>query len=427
QQPGFPIDIFFDSLAKERGDSEARPRNRSIGVLLSGTGNDGTWGLQSISAAGGLTFVESPATAEFDAMPQSAISSGIVDHILPPQDIARRIYEIIQMQQSGVTTSTPLLQELESAQLGDIIQILNEYEKLDFSHYKPSTLSRRIYRRFSISGYTDLAEYIDYLRTSAAERALVQNDLMIGVTRFFRDPQAWECLENQVLPELIGQLENGQQLRIWVTACATGEEAYSMAIMVDEVITNLGKKINVKIFATDIDSRALVKASEGVYPESIAIDVSRKRLEKYFTFSGGNFYISRTLREKIIFAPHNLAKNIGFTQMHLISCRNVLIYMRPNIQQHVIRMLHFSLMHKGILFLGAAETPGELLEEFSPIYEWYKIYQKRRNIRLPILIQNLEYTAIPTLLPTVPRRPRKQVDPIFSRALSVFARQRNCS
>ncbi|MFM7406097.1 MAG: chemotaxis protein CheB [Cuspidothrix sp.] len=242
QQPGFPIDIFFDSLAKERGDSEARPRNRSIGVLLSGTGNDGTWGLQSISAAGGLTFVESPATAEFDAMPQSAISSGIVDHILPPQDIARRIYEIIQMQQSGVTTSTPLLQELESAQLGDIIQILNEYEKLDFSHYKPSTLSRRIYRRFSISGYTDLAEYIDYLRTSAAERALVQNDLMIGVTRFFRDPQAWECLENQVLPELIGQLENGQQLRIWVTACATGEEAYSMAIMVDEVILTGGQE-----------------------------------------------------------------------------------------------------------------------------------------------------------------------------------------
>ncbi|MFM7407321.1 MAG: GAF domain-containing protein [Cuspidothrix sp.] len=202
--------------------------------------------------------------------------------------------------------------------------------------------------------------------------------------------------------------------------------SYLVLLSGQEVITNLGKKINVKIFATDIDSRALVKASEGVYPESIAIDVSRKRLEKYFTFSGGNFYISRTLREKIIFAPHNLAKNIGFTQMHLISCRNVLIYMRPNIQQHVIRMLHFSLMHKGILFLGAAETPGELLEEFSPIYEWYKIYQKRRNIRLPILIQNLEYTAIPTLLPTVPRRPRKQVDPIFSRALSVFARQRNC-
>ncbi|MEB3192123.1 MAG: GAF domain-containing protein, partial [Snowella sp.] len=218
------------------------------------------------------------------------------------------------------------------------------------------------------------------------------------------------------------------QLRIWITACATGEEAYSMAILVDEVITRLGKHISVKNFATDIDNTALAKAAEGVYPESIAIDLSRKRLEKYFTLRDRNFHISRTLRENIIFAPHNLAKNAGFTRMHLISCRNVLIYMQLSLQQHVMRMLHFSLMHKGILFLGAAETPGDLIEEFSPIYERCKIYQKRRNVRLPILTQNLEYT-VPSATPRAitSRRSNNQFDPILTAAFSAFTRRRGCT
>ncbi|WP_168644637.1 chemotaxis protein CheB [Dolichospermum sp. UHCC 0259] len=427
QQPNFPINIFFESLAKDRGD-------RSLGVVLSGTGNDGTWGLQSISEAGGLTFVQSPATAEFDGMPQSAIpterfaiASGIVDQVLPPQEIARRVYEIIQMQRSGATSSEPLLQKLESDKLQKIIYILNEYEKLDFSHYKPNTLSRRIYRRFSMSEYTHIEEYINYLKTSSAERVLLRDYLMIGVTRFFRDPQAWEYLENAVLPQLINELENGQKLRIWVTACASGEEAYSMAILIDELVTKLGKNISFKIFATDIDHTALAKASEGIYPESIAIDVSPERLEKYFIFSDGNFYVSRTLRESMIFAPHNLAKNIGFTRMHLISCRNVLIYMQPILQQHIMRMLHFSLVYKGVLFLGAAETPGDLLEEFSPLEERYKIYQKRRNVRLPLFTENLEYNTIPVSRSPVSRRSSKQVDTLFVKALSGFAQQRGCT
>ncbi|MBE9103277.1 chemotaxis protein CheB [Vacuolonema iberomarrocanum] len=420
QQPNFPIDIFLDSLAKDQGD-------RAIGIVLSGTGSDGTRGLQSISEAGGLTFAQSPATAEFDGMPQSAIATGIVDQVLPPQEIARTIYEIVQMQRSGVASAEPLAPELESDKLREILLILNEYEKLDFSYYKPSTLSRRIYRRCSLSGHTQLDEYIDHLKTSGEERGLLRDDLMIGVTRFFRDPDAWEYLEQDVLPELIGQLENGQQLRIWVTACTTGEEAYSMAMMVDEVITRLGKHLSVKIFATDIDHTALSKAAEGIYPESIAIDVPRRRLEKYFTFRDRNFHISRTLRENIIFAPHNLAKNAGFTRMHLISCRNVLIYMQPSLQQHVMRMLHFSLMHKGTLFLGAAETPGDLSEEFTPIFERYKIYQKRRNVRLPILTQNLQYTLPTPPRPISNRQSTSQFDPILSAAFSAFTRQRNCT
>ncbi|NES99338.1 MAG: PAS domain-containing protein [Sphaerospermopsis sp. SIO1G1] len=420
QQPNFPIDIFLDSLAQERGD-------HAIGVVLSGTGSDGTRGLQSISETAGLTFVQSPSTAEFDGMPQSAIATGIVDQVLPPQEIARTLYEIIQMQKSGTKEAEPLLPELESDKLRAIIQILNQYEKLDFSYYKPSTLSRRIYRRCSLSGHHILDEYIDYLQVSGEERGLLRDDLMIGVTRFFRDPEAWKYLEQEVLPELIGQMENGQQLRVWVTACATGEEAYSMAILVDEVIARLGKHLSVKIFATDIDNTALAKAAEGVYPESIAIDVSRARLEKYFTFRDRSFHITRSLRENIIFAPHNLAKNAGFTRMHLISCRNVLIYMQPTLQQHVMRMLHFSLMHKGVLFLGAAETPGDLIEEFSPVYERCKIYQKRRNVRLPILTQNLEYIVPSASKPNVSRRNYTQFDPILSSAFSAFAKRRSCT
>ncbi|QIZ69562.1 chemotaxis protein CheB [Oxynema aestuarii] len=421
QQPNFPIDIFLDSLAKDRGD-------RAMGVVLSGTGSDGSRGLQSISEAGGLTFVQSPTTAEFDGMPQSAIATGIVDRVLPPQEIAQTIYEIITMKHSGTAQPDTLLPEIESDKLRAIVQILNQYEKLDFSYYKTNTLSRRIYRRCSLSGYNLLDEYIDYLRISEEERGLLRDDLMIGVTRFFRDPEAWEYLEEEVLPELVGALENGQQLRVWVTACATGEEAYSMAIVLDEAIARLGKHLSVKIFATDIDSTALAKAAEGVYPESIAIDLSRQRLEKYFTFRDRHFHITRSLRENIIFAPHNLAKNAGFTRMHLISCRNVLIYMQPTLQQHVMRMLHFSLMHKGVLFLGAAETPGDLLEEFSPLYERYKIYQKRRNVRLPILTQNLEYTVPLTPRPPIAgRRSTHQFDPILTRAFSAFTKRRNCS
>nr|WP_256366807.1 CheR family methyltransferase [Anabaena sp. UHCC 0204] len=331
------------------------------------------------------------------------------------------------MQRQGATPGESLLPELESEKLRAIIQILNQYEKLDFSYYKPSTLSRRIYRRCSLSGHNLLDDYVKYLTTSSEERALLRDDLMIGVTRFFRDSVAWEYLDTEVFPELISPLENGQQLRVWVTACATGEEAYSMAILIDEVINRLGKQLSVKIFATDIDAAALSKAAEGIYPESISIDVSRQRLEKYFTFRNRNFHVSRALREMIIFAPHNLAKNAGFTRMHLISCRNVLIYMQPILQQHVMRMLHFSLMHKGILFLGAAETPGELIEEFSPLYEKFKIYQKRRNVRLPILSQNLEYITPVVSRPSQARRGTVQFDPALTAAFTAFVRRRQCT
>jgi two-component system CheB/CheR fusion protein len=420
QPTNLPIDIFLDALAKDQGD-------RAMGIILSGTGSDGTRGLQSISAAGGLTFAQSPATAEFEGMPQSAIATGIVDQVLPPADIARTVTAIVQMQRSGVASAEPLMPGLASENLREIWRMLNESEPLDYSYYEPSTLSRRIYRRCALSGHAQLAEYIDHLKASSEERGLLRDDLLIGVTRFFRDADAWTCLEQNVLPELMAALGEGEQLRIWVTACATGEEAYSMAILVDEVMTRLGKHPKVNIFATDIDNTALAKASAGIYPESIAMDISQPRLEKYFTRRDRHFHISPTLRETVIFAPHNLAEHAGKARMHLISCRNVLRYVQPSLQQHVLRMLHFSLMHQGTLFLGAAETPGDLPGAFTPLYEHCNIYQKRRNGRLPILTQNRQDTLPTPPGPITTQRRANQFDPILSVAFSAFTRRDYCT
>ncbi|MDJ1173172.1 chemotaxis protein CheB [Roseofilum sp. BLCC_M114] len=420
QQPNFPIDIFFSSLAKDRG-------NQGIGIVLSGTGSDGTKGLQHISESGGLTFVQSPSTAEFDGMPQSAIGTGLIDQVLSPADIARTIYQILQMQLSGNSPNQGLMAELPSQHVHQITEILNQYEDIDFSHYKLSTLTRRVYRRCSLSGHHKLEEYIDHLRLSAQERALLKDDLMIGVTQFFRDPEAWFHVEQTVLPQLIHSIEDGQQLRIWVTACSTGEEAYSMAILVHEVVARLGKDISVKIFATDIDSAALAKAAQGVYPQSIATDITPERLQNHFTLRDRQFSISRNIRSSIIFAPHNLAKNAGFTRMHLITCRNALIYMQPQLQQHVLRMLHFSLVPKGILFLGSAENPGDIIGEFDTIHEHSKLYRKRRHIRLTNLTQNLEYSLPVRPKPLASSTSPQRFDPIISTAFSVFAKRKDCT
>ena len=413
----FPINLCFQSLAADCGD-------RAIGVILSGTGSDGTQGLQAISEAGGIVLVQSPTTAEFDGMPQSAIATGLVDQVLSPRDLAQMIYEIVSNSNHEANSNESETQEIARVKLKQIVDILTDQENIDFSYYKVSTLSRRIYRRCSMTGCDTLEDYIAYLQAQSEERKLLQEDLLIGVTSFFRDPKAWEYLEKQIFPELIEQTKPSEQIRVWVTACATGEEAYSMAILLDEVIKKFKKKVNIKIFATDIDSAALEKASKGVYSESIANEVSPERLQRYFTFKDGSFYVNPKLREMLIFAPHNLAKNAGFSQMNLISCRNVLIYMQPQLQQKVMRMLHFSLIPKGILFLGAAETLGELDNEFEVLVEKWKLFRKRRDVRLPFFPLSgtapINRTATPSLKlnSTKPR-----LDPLLSRAFASFLQE----
>ena len=373
-----PINIFFKSLAAQWGE-------KVIGIVLSGTGNDGTEGLQAISQKGGITLVQSPETAQFTSMPSSAIPCDCLDGILSPQDLAQAVYSLV-----GYSLNYPISQVkagdlIPVEQFEQILSILSKYEKINFCQYKISTLSRRILNRCGINQSPDLTQYIVLLNQSETERKLLRQDLLISVTQFFRDPPAWELMEQQVLPELIESLEPQEQIRVWVPACATGEEAYSLAILIDEAIQATNKQVSVKMFATDLDSKALEVASQGTYNESIKNNITPERLEKYFTYKAGSYQVKRHLREMLIIAPHDLTKNAGFSKMNLISCRNVLIYMQPLLQQQVLRLLHFSLASQGILFLGNAETLGDIETEFIHINQRWKIFRKHREVQLSLM------------------------------------------
>lgn len=373
----YPINKFFRSLAQQWGE-------KTIAILLSGTGNDGTEGLEEIGRVGGMGLVQSPETAQFTSMPSSAIPTGMVDEILSPQDLARTVYELIRFSDNFPFSKPEEAILIDSQQLQRILDILAEKEEIDFSHYKITTLSRRINHRCALTRSDNLEEYIHLLEQTEEEQKLLRQDLLIGATRFFRDRPAWDYLEQQAIPNLIANLQPQEQLRIWVSACATGEEAYSMAILVDEAISASEKSIQVKIFATDLDSNALEIVAKGIYSENISNDISPERLEKYFTFNGGHYQVKRCLREMLIVAPHDLTKNAGFSKMNLVSCRNVLIYMQPQLQQQVLRLLHFALASQGILFLGSSETLGDLSEEFSSLESKWKIFRKRRDVSLTL-------------------------------------------
>jgi two-component system CheB/CheR fusion protein len=371
-----PITHFFQSLALEYNE-------QAIGILLSGSGSDGSEGLKNISRAGGIALVQCPDSAQFQGMPSSAITSGLVDEILSPVELAEVVYDITHLGgHERIYPQPPNL--LTTEQLGQILSILVKKEQTDFSQYKTTTLNRRIGHRFALSRLGSMESYIRFLSKNNEEQKKLCQDILIGATRFFRDPEAWKIIAQNVLPELINKLTAEDQLRIWVSACSTGEEAYTIAILVDEAIRNSEKAINYKIFATDLDTQALEVASRGIYPEAIANDISAARLKRYFTYDNSCFRVKRSLREMLIFSPHDLTTNPGFSHMSLISCRNVLIYMQPQLQQRVLQLLHFSLKPQGILFLGDTESLGELEQEFMPLNTQWKIYSKRRDIKLSL-------------------------------------------
>ncbi len=425
----FPIDIFLESLAKTNVD-------RAIGVILSGTGSDGTNGLRAINEAGGFAMVQDPETAEFDGMPRTAIATGVVDRVLPPPELAQTINQLVRREVMPSGLSSNVLNKdnkyhtdlLNADSLQHVAKILAQHEQTDFSHYKTSTLSRRIHRRYLISGCNNLDEFITLLETSAEERAILRHDLLISVTQFFRDRQAWDFLETEVIPDLIAKAEPQEELRCWVTACATGEEAYSLAILLEEAIALSEKPVRFKIFATDIDKAALEKATLGIYPQTITKDINPERLERYFVRKDNSLQIIRKIREKLLFAPHDITKDAGFTRMNLISCRNVLIYLQSNLQQQVLRNLHFSLASKGILFLGEAETLGYIEPEFQYLDKKNKIYQKRRDIRLNVPIKGLEKISR-QLLPYVSPKPstENRLEPMLDVAFSYFLQKNNAT
>ncbi|MDJ0596918.1 MAG: CheR family methyltransferase, partial [Pleurocapsa sp. MO_226.B13] len=406
----FPIDLFFTSLAKNYGE-------QSIGVILSGSGSDGTRGLKAINEAGGVALVQDPKTAEFDGMPVSAIATGVVNQILPPRELSQLIYQCVVAPVNILETASSQNHLISSANLSSISKLLLEEEGLDFSQYKSSTISRRIHRRCLIHNTESIDSYIKLLRDSSDERQILCSDLLINVTHFFRDYPAWQNLENNILPRLIEQSKAGTELRFWITACSTGEEAYSLAILVHEALQDSGKNIRVKIFATDIDRMALEKASQGIYPSSIATDISQERLQRYFVAKDNSYQIMRKIREMLIFSPHDLTKDAGFTRINLVTCRNVLIYMKPDLQYQVLRNLHFSLVSKGILFLGEAETLGEFESEFEALDKKWKFFQKRRDIILPLALRSTPKISKHASLRFSPTQDRVKFESILEQCL----------
>ena len=312
-----PIDIFFNSLAEEKTE-------HSIAVILSGTGSDGTNGIKTIKEKGGLTIVQTPESAKFDGMPKSAISTGLVDYVLPPKDIAGEILHyskyrtIMEPEEANV-----LFTDEES--FTHIYAVLKKVRGIDFTHYKRTTVLRRIERRMVVTHSVSLAEYAKYLDDNPEEVNVLVKEILIGVTNFFRDPPFFEKLKQRALYPIVQNAEEGEPIRVWSAGCSTGEEAYSLAILFQEILEELHVKRDIKIFATDIDVQAIEQAGKGVFSESIIDDVTPERLAKYFIKRNDQYHISKEIRRMIIFAPHNMLSDPPFGKLDLISCRNVMI------------------------------------------------------------------------------------------------------
>lgn len=377
-----PIDIFFQSLAEDQEE-------RAIGIILSGTGSDGARGVRSIKENNGMVMVQEESSAKFDGMPKAAISTGAADYILPPEKMPEQILSYVAHPYiSGEKRSDTLLEDGDS--LTRLFAELRSKTKADFTHYKPSTISRRIERRMTVNQINDFDEYVRYLANFPGEVMALYRELLIGVTSFFRDEDAMEAMQKTISSTLFKK-KKLREIRCWVAGCSTGEEAYTLAIIFKELMEQHKVSLDIKIFATDIDREAIIKASTGTYPESIAADLPARLLAKYFYHKEDSFQIIRVIREMVVFAQHNLINDPPFTNIDIISCRNLLIYLQPVLQTRALAMFNFSLKTDGILFLGSSETVGEMADFFKPMQQRYRIYQScgKKN-PLP---DNLQVTA----------------------------------
>lgn len=366
-----PIDIFLKSLAEDQGE-------QTVAIILSGTGSDGTRGVRAIKELGGMVMVQSEESAKFDGMPKAAMATGVADFVLPPEQMpAQLLAYIAHPYVSGAKQASDLLLHDADA-LTRLFAELREKTRADFTYYKPSTITRRIERRMSVTQISDFEEYVRYLQAHPGEATALYRDLLIGVTSFFRDPEAMEELETKWLPELLLRVKN-REIRFWVAGCSTGEEAYTLAIMVKEAMEKAAISRDVKIFATDIDKEAVLTASAGIYPDSIVGDLPAKIVAKYFYHKDEKLQIARHLREMVVFAQHNLIKDPPFTNIDLISCRNLLIYLQPILQQKAFEMFNFSLNADGLLFLGTSESIGEMGDYFATLHVKHKIYRSKGN------------------------------------------------
>jgi two-component system CheB/CheR fusion protein len=376
-----PIDIFLRSLALDQ-------QERSVGVILSGMGSDGTLGLRAIKEKAGVALVQEPATAKFDSMPRSAIDAGLADIVAPAGELPGKIFAYLQRKPLIVRTELVLEDKTQSA-LEKVIVLLRDHTGNDFSLYKRNTLYRRIERRMGIHQITKMARYVRYLQENSQELDLLFKELLIGVTNFFRDPAVWEELRTQVIPALLASRSPGHALRAWVPGCSTGEEAYTLAMVFREAVEALKPKASfvLQIFATDLDRDAIDKARHGVFPPNITTDVSAERLKRFFTKEDHGYRVRREIREMVIFAPQNIIMDPPFTKLDLLSCRNLLIYLTAEVQKKLMPLFHYSLTPGGLLLLGSAETVGSSTDLFASVSAKARIFKRTETVQRPVQVE----------------------------------------
>ena len=389
-RPYMTINYFFTSLALERGD-------KAIGIVLSGTGNDGSLGIESIKKAGGMVIIQDPATANFKEMPIAAIATDCADIILSPEAMPKVIEDYIN---GGLLEELDddKNEEINETKLSKIINLIKDKFSFDFTEYKRPTILRRISRRMEQYNFSRVDKYYAYLKDNSKEIELLAKDFLIDITSFFRDPEAFAIIEKKVIPEIINNTEEGV-LKIWVAGCATGEEAYSLAILVKEYLNKAKINLEVKIFATDINKVALDTASKGIYSGNIEKSITNERLQLFFNQEGPNYKVKPEIRKMIIFAQHDLVKNPPYCNIDLIICRNLLIYMNPVLQKKVFSMMQFGLKKNGYLFLGPSDNTTILKSEFSEISNQWNIFKTNKNGR-PVRFDSFKPPALETLKAT---------------------------
>jgi two-component system CheB/CheR fusion protein len=397
-----PIDFFFRALAEDR-------RERSIGVILSGMGSDGTLGLRAIKEKAGLVVVQDPGSAKFDSMPKSAIDAGLADIIATPQEIPGHIIDFMR-HAPHVRAAYMAERDIQKGALEQIFILLRARTGHDFSQYKKSTVYRRIERRMGLHQLKKIAAYVRYLRENPQEAELLFKELLIGVTSFFRDPDAWQHLKDNVLPELLAANKNGKPMRAWVVGCSTGEEAYSLAMLFREAVEQIGPRARatLQIFGTDLDADAIEIARQGFYPANIAADVSAERLKRFFVEDGTGYRVGKEIREMVVFAPQNVIMDPPFTKLEILCCRNLLIYLSNELQKRLLPLFHYCLNPGGVLFLGSAETIGGFTGMFRVLDSKSRLYRRTvqpvhpTEVEFPSRTQPVHAATVDVREPAVP-------------------------
>ncbi|WP_166819707.1 CheR family methyltransferase [Thalassoroseus pseudoceratinae] len=379
-EPPHAIDHLFESLAKAYGP-------QAVGVVLSGTGSDGARGVRAIRAAGGQVFAESVESAQFSGMPEAAVDTGCIESVHSAEDL---IEAIVGQEVSNASMRNSSIMKpghgpvVQREGVERIFELLQQDHNIDFNNYKPGTVLRRIERRISMRNFATLDEYVANLENDAEERNALYRDLLIGVTQFFRDRNAFEQLAQYVLPRIFENAASNEPIRVWVAGCASGEEAYSVAILLSELTEAHRRRGGFVVLATDAHEDSVARASRGLYSEAALDGVSEERRKRYFTKTVEGYRVSEELRQNVVFTRHDLLKNAPFTKLDLITCRNLLIYLDTNAQRRVLSFFHFGLKHKGYLWLGPSETLADLEQEFSTVNGRWRMFQKRRNVQIPV-------------------------------------------